>query len=152
MKSLIEYIRESKEARFADIIVTTKEGTILLLQRAGYIRRYGGKYALPGGTIDKGEDSKVTAIRELKEESGLVAEEQHTTLWKTYTYSSGDKTDIYVWHSNKPQFELESNIKLSKEHRRYKFISDISEIKETGWAGEQKDILQRYIEKNKEVS
>lgn len=149
MKSLVEYIRESQAKQFADVIVVSKEGSILLLQRAGYIKRYGGKYALPGGSTDKGEDSKESAIRELKEETSLIAKD--IELFTTWTYSTGDKSDVYAWKSDISQEELESQIKLSREHRRYKFIQDISEIKETGWAGEQKDIVKEYLTKEEKA-
>jgi 8-oxo-dGTP pyrophosphatase MutT (NUDIX family) len=40
-------------------------------QRAWTLRRGAGQYALPGGTIDPGEDAVAAAVRELEEELGV---------------------------------------------------------------------------------
>lgn len=42
----------------------------LLLVRIGYAHR---KWVLPGGAVDHGEEVNIAALRELREESGLVA-------------------------------------------------------------------------------
>jgi 8-oxo-dGTP diphosphatase len=48
------------------LIPILPDGTIVLIRR-----RDTGKWALPGGMIDWGEDILITAHRELKEETGL---------------------------------------------------------------------------------
>lgn len=43
---------------------------ILLTKRAAHLTN-GGKYAIPGGFLDRDEDTKIAVLRELKEETGL---------------------------------------------------------------------------------
>ncbi len=52
--------------------VVIRNGRILLIKR-GYPPR-AGKWAIPGGTIEAGEDIAEAAKRELEEETGLIAE------------------------------------------------------------------------------
>lgn len=48
------------------IVPMLPDGQIVLVRR-----RDNGKWALPGGMVDWGEDISTTALRELKEETGL---------------------------------------------------------------------------------
>jgi len=54
------------------IVVNTKK-QILLVKRAEHLSN-ANKYTIPGGFLDRDEDIKQGALRELKEESGLVGE------------------------------------------------------------------------------
>lgn len=74
----------------ASAVVTDQDGRILLQRRAD-----SGLYALPGGMMDLGESLPQTAVREVREESGLDVE--ITGLVGTYTdplhviaYSDGE--------------------------------------------------------------
>ncbi|WP_329486753.1 NUDIX domain-containing protein [Kitasatospora sp. NBC_01246] len=74
----------------ASAVVTDEEGRVLLQRRAD-----NGLYALPGGMMDLGESLPGTAVREVREETGLVVE--ITGLVGTYTdprhviaYSDGE--------------------------------------------------------------
>ncbi|MFJ9847264.1 NUDIX domain-containing protein [Kitasatospora sp. NPDC101155] len=74
----------------ASAVVTDPEGRILLQRRTD-----NGLYALPGGTMDLGESLPGTAVREVREETGLDVE--ITGLVGTYTdprhviaYSDGE--------------------------------------------------------------
>ncbi|MGA5818282.1 NUDIX domain-containing protein [Kitasatospora sp. NPDC094028] len=74
----------------ASVVVTDPEGRILLQRRTD-----NGLYALPGGTMDLGESLPGTAVREVREETGLDVE--ITGLVGTYTdprhviaYSDGE--------------------------------------------------------------
>ncbi|MGC0312335.1 NUDIX domain-containing protein [Kitasatospora acidiphila] len=74
----------------ASAVVTDDEGRILLQRRTD-----NGLYALPGGTMDLGESLPGTAVREVREETGLEVE--ITGLVGTYTdprhviaYSDGE--------------------------------------------------------------
>ncbi|MBV6703340.1 NUDIX hydrolase [Kitasatospora aureofaciens] len=74
----------------ASAVVTDHEGRILLQRRTD-----NGLYAMPGGTMDLGESLPGTAVREVREETGLDVE--ITGLVGTYTdprhviaYSDGE--------------------------------------------------------------
>ncbi|OKI12112.1 NUDIX domain-containing protein [Streptomyces sp. CB03911] len=74
----------------ASAVVTDVDGRILLQRRTD-----NGFYALPGGTMDLGESLPATAVREVREETGLDVE--ITGLVGTYTdprhiiaYSDGE--------------------------------------------------------------
>ncbi|MEU1287477.1 NUDIX domain-containing protein [Kitasatospora sp. NPDC005856] len=74
----------------ASAVVADSEGRILLQRRTD-----NGLYALPGGTMDLGESLPGTAVREVREETGLDVE--ITGLVGTYTdprhviaYSDGE--------------------------------------------------------------
>ncbi len=44
---------------------------LILTRRAGNLNKHAGQWALPGGSIDQGENPAETALRELEEEVGL---------------------------------------------------------------------------------
>lgn len=142
MKSLIKYLFENINKKFTDIIVVC-DGELLLLRRANYMKTFKGKWCLPGGHIDKGEDSKNAIIRELKEETGIILD-SIPKLWKTWEYSNGDTSDIYeVYLKEKP------DVKISREHAQYKWIKleakEFEKYKEK-FAGESYSIIEEILD------
>lgn len=141
MKSLIRYIKEDTQKKFTDIIVVC-DGELLLLRRANYMKTFRGKWCLPGGHIDKGEESKDAIIRELKEETGIII--NNCKLWKTWEYSNGDMSDIYeIYLKEKPE------VKISREHAQYKWIKlevkEFEKYKEK-FAGETYSIIEEILD------
>ncbi|MCD7739092.1 MAG: NUDIX hydrolase [Lachnospiraceae bacterium] len=60
-----------------DIIVRHTDGTYLLMQR-DYRKPYGGMWeASAGGSALRGESSRECAVRELKEETGIISDDLH---------------------------------------------------------------------------
>ncbi|MGB3697349.1 MAG: CoA pyrophosphatase [Gordonia sp. (in: high G+C Gram-positive bacteria)] len=57
------------------ITVVRREGThgVWLLKRPQTMRNHPGQFALPGGRLDAGETAEDAALRELHEETGIVA-------------------------------------------------------------------------------
>jgi 8-oxo-dGTP pyrophosphatase MutT (NUDIX family) len=68
-KSLEEFIK-SNNRKAAGCVVINKEGQILLGKRAD-----SGEWANPGGHVDELEDFQDAALRELREEAGLVGKD-----------------------------------------------------------------------------
>jgi 8-oxo-dGTP diphosphatase len=54
-------------------IVVNDKNEVLLIKRSQDMLN-GGKYSVPGGFLDRNEDTKQGALRELKEETGLDGE------------------------------------------------------------------------------
>jgi 8-oxo-dGTP diphosphatase len=54
-----------------DCVVFDEQGRVLLIRRKH--EPYKGHYALPGGFIEVGETAEQCALRELKEETGITA-------------------------------------------------------------------------------
>lgn len=62
-------------AAVAVTIVDDDDGRacFVLTRRAARLSNHGGQWALPGGRLDAGEDAVAAALRELREEVGVVA-------------------------------------------------------------------------------
>jgi 8-oxo-dGTP pyrophosphatase MutT (NUDIX family) len=56
---------------YVRVVLSDREGRLLLLQRTAGDRRYPGLWEFPGGGIDPGETPPQAAARELREEVGL---------------------------------------------------------------------------------
>lgn len=58
-----------RDPKVAAVIFATREGRVLMVKRG--VKPEKGKWALPAGFIDYGEDPREAAIREVCEETGL---------------------------------------------------------------------------------
>lgn len=67
-------------------VLVLHEGQVLLVRRA--VRPEIGKWSIPAGFLDQGEDPQVTAVREAQEETGLQVTIDHL-LDVYYTPPSG---------------------------------------------------------------
>lgn len=76
-------------------VLYVKEGKILLVKQFRYL--YGKEiYEIPAGKLEKGEDPKITALRELEEEAGLVSDDAELYLKLFPTPGYTDEI-IYVY-------------------------------------------------------
>ena len=136
MKSLKELILESEIHHYVDGILINKDtDEILLLQRAGYLKLFGGKWGFIGGSIENSDkSSKDALIREIKEETGIELSFNEKNSIKSFgkqEHLGGPNDDIVVSDTEYFIIELETKpeIKLSREHSRYKWFNKES-IKE----------------------
>jgi 8-oxo-dGTP pyrophosphatase MutT (NUDIX family) len=60
------------KVQYSDCIIYNPKGQVLLLQRTYTDDFMNGKWGLPGGHVDPGEDPTVAAAREVLEETGLI--------------------------------------------------------------------------------
>lgn len=76
--------------------IVEKEGQILLIHRLG-------KWDLPKGKLDKGEKSKIAAVREVEEECMVKAilEDKICTTWHTYTMAEKKYLKRTKWYKMK---------------------------------------------------
>ena len=95
-KDLIEELIKSqyKVLKAAGGIVKNKENKILMMFRLK-------KWDLPKGKLDKGESSKVAAIREVEEECNVKAKlgKKVCTTFHTYTYKNIDILKQTKWYT-----------------------------------------------------
>lgn len=154
MKSLKEIILESKNVHhYVDAIIVNPDDELLLLQRAGYIKQFGGKWGFVGGSIDnKDKSPKDALIREIKEETGieLTFNENHA-IKQLYKKNHLNNDDEVVSDTEYFIVELESKpeVKLSREHSRYKWFDRNSiKDKQNKCVPDVFNIIQRYYENN----
>jgi 8-oxo-dGTP pyrophosphatase MutT (NUDIX family) len=91
---------ELKQAAVA-VCVTEHAGvpSLLITRRASRLRAHAGQWALPGGRRDPGETAVAGALRELREEVGLVVPEEDVLgLLDDYVTRSGYvMTPVVCW-------------------------------------------------------
>ena len=58
--------------RFAVVAVVDPRGRLLMQERGDDVQHDPGRWGYPGGDLEAGEDFKAAAVRELREETGLV--------------------------------------------------------------------------------
>ncbi|QKW41738.1 NUDIX domain-containing protein [Streptomyces microflavus] len=78
----------------ADVIVTTTDGHVLLIQRGW--DPFKGQWALPGGHVDPGETSRTAAARELAEEAGVYAAPGELEQIGTFDQPDRDPRGRYI--------------------------------------------------------
>ena len=110
-------------------VAIIKDGQILLVRRS--IDDFlGGYYELPGGGVDDGETIEQAAMREVKEETGLVPSKVITTF-KDFDYTTDKKPRV-----RQVDLIVEANpgeVKLSPEHDDFLWANkdDLGNIKIT---------------------
>ena len=127
----------------SSIIVKNELGQILLQQRSD-----NGKWGLPGGCQDLGENLKTTATRELYEETGIKVTEEELVLIDTLSgesrkrmYPNGDivynNTSLYLVNIN----SKEINLNIDSESINLEFF-DINNLPESM---HDDDLINEYI-------
>ena len=129
-----EYAIREKAAKEGITHISTgvaiiRDGKVLLVRRS--INDFlGGYYELPGGGVDYGETIEEAAMREIKEETGLLTSRVITTF-KGFDYSTNKKPrvrQINLLIEVKP-----GEVKLSNEHDDFLWAKeeDLNNIKIT---------------------
>ena len=62
-----------RRAAVAVCVIGSAMPCLLITRRSRSLRTHAGQWALPGGRLDEGEDAVAAALRELTEETGVVA-------------------------------------------------------------------------------
>lgn len=143
MKTLVEYITE-KLKQYANMVVISKDHKCLLLRRANYIRNFGGCWCFPGGAVDHDENYMDTAIRELKEETGITIDVSIKHKVKKFV-TLDDQHNFFIIQLDENASDVE--VKISKEHAAFMWVGspqDFAKIKKE--VPNTLDILQRAIE------
>lgn len=152
MKSLKEKIKENKEEvhHYVDGILINPDNEILILQRANYLKNFRGQWGFVGGSVDKKDNSNKDAIiREIKEETGIELNDHEKENMKSYEIHEhlGGPNDEEVVSDTEywiVKLDEKYDIKISKEHQRYKWV-DSESFKEK--QGKYMSDVYHYIEK-----
>jgi len=110
-----------KSISVVDAIIKNKEGKVLLLKRSKSNKFYIGKWQLPGGKVEFGEDIQKAIKREIYEETG----KKYSSLRLDKVFSltemfDGDKYNVFLMVF---AGEFKGKISLSSEHSEAKFFS-----------------------------
>ncbi len=81
----------------------------------------GGKWAFPGGTLEKGETLKEAMFREIKEEIGIRLKDEDIAYLKKI-YVKYPKKD-FIYHMFYAELKDMPQIKLNKELKGYLWLS-----------------------------
>lgn len=88
-------------AAVAMVITSDADGlaSFIITRRSARLKKHAGQWALPGGRMDPGETATETALRETREEIGVVlAKEQVLGLLDDYPTRSGFViTPVVIW-------------------------------------------------------
>ena len=133
----------------SSIVVRNELGQILLQQRSD-----NGKWGLPGGCQDLGENLKTTAVRELYEETGIKVNEEDITLIDTLSgksrkrmYPNGDivynNTSLYLVDVNSKDI----HINIDSESIKLEFF-DINKLPESMHDDDLIDEYIKYLKNN----
>ena len=142
MKSLIRIINESLQKRYVDAILVSPDDKILILRRANYMKKFGGKWGFVGGSIDnKNKDSKAAIKREIKEEIGYELtwnEEHEMKMFDKINHQDNSSTEYWL-----VKLEVNPEIKISREHSKYEWY-EIENDKDYKWMPDVYQIIQKY--------
>lgn len=124
----------NKQRRTATVAVINENNRILILRRGKTAPWMPGRYCLPGGHAEPGEDTQYCAVRELSEETGIsfpVDELDSITI----QYANGYSKLVWIARINDPK------IFLNYEHDHYAWIN-YDEIYSYSLVPRLKQILQ----------
>jgi len=116
----------------------------LLLKRSKDVDIYPGIWQPVTGRIDRGEKAYETALRELKEETGLNYKNFYivNTINEFYLANSDSIHLVPVFLAE----VAEDKVRISPEHSEYQWLTEKEAVKKLYWQS-QKDIL-KSINKN----
>lgn len=138
MKSLKQFILESSNKKFVDVIIKNENNQVLVLRRANYMKNFRGMWGVVGGSIEPHELAEESAIREVYEETQIDSYDSIKEL-KIIKHEDGSTSNLFLMIIKNIR-----DIKISREHAQYKWISSIDEIKGK-WMPNIKDEIQKIL-------
>lgn len=130
----------------AHVFRKKKDGIEFLLLKRSENENYGGIWQMVTGSIDEGEKASDTALREIKEETGLTPEK----LWvvpNVNSFYSPEKDSLIMI----PVFAALVNneaVVISSEHSEYQWVDKEKAKSLLAWNGQRKsvDTIYQYFE------
>ena len=119
----------------------------LLLKRSEKVI-YQGLWQMVNGKIKEGEKAYQTALREIKEETGIMPEK----LWvvpKVDSFYSHENDNIMLLPVFAAQFNFFSKVEISDEHSEFKWVNPTEAKKMLAWDGQRQsiDLILNYFKK-----
>ena len=102
--------------RYAFCFVFNKDGKVLVLKRADFMRKRPSEWDLPGGTVEPGESETEGVVREVSEEAGIRISNPEMILSKGGHWKGEDHHFTYF----RTDFDG-SEIRLSEEHTDFEW-------------------------------
>jgi len=129
-------------------IVINSDKQILLVKRAKHLPN-GEKYTIPGGFLDRDEDIPQGALRELKEESGLVGEKIFLfRINGSPTRPKEDRQNVdFIFIVEAFSGELTENEEVSEMH----WFNQDDLPNEDAFAFDHRESILKYLEYRKEA-
>ncbi len=122
----------------AKVVIRDKEGRCLLLKRSMSSKGNPGKWDLPGGKVDAGEDLEQGLLREVTEETGLTISLQR--VLGAAESESPTKMVAYLILEGKLR---SGQVRLSSEHDDFVWV-DRQGIADIDIAGQFRPFLEAY--------
>lgn len=92
----LESVTDGRYILVASAIVT-RNGTEILVVGNEYAQGESLYWTLPGGVVDAGEDLQQALVRELREETGLQAQEIGRLVWLVQAYDGPDRPGLLAF-------------------------------------------------------
>ena len=134
----------------AHIFRETETSIEFLLLKRAEDQIYPGIWQMVSGKIKENESAYETAIRELKEETGLIS----LKIWsapKINSFYSADTDSINLIPVFAIMVEKNSNVTISKEHCEFKWVTSEDAQKLLAWDGQRKAVrlIEEYFLKER---
>jgi len=125
----------------AAVVVVNKLGQVLILKRASHSATYPNHWNFPGGSLDEGETPSEAAIRELREETGLMVSKPYLNHFETRTLP---KITIYYFITG----EYQGQVAINSESSDYKwvFLNELEEFNMIPMSPQVVENIKYYME------
>lgn len=125
----------------AAVVVVNKLGQVLILKRASHSATYPNHWNFPGGSLDEGETPSEAAIRELREETGLIVSKPYLNHFETRTLP---KITIYYFITG----EYQGQVAINSESSDYKwvFLNELEEFNMIPMSPQVVENIKYYME------
>lgn len=107
---LREYMPWKGDENYPKEVQETKTPAVLMLER------WDGRQGFIGGEVDKGESIKEAAIREAKEEIGLIVDEKKVKPLISHSFAITTHSHSYEVSDMKEMKEIQSKVSQSKDY------------------------------------
>ena len=111
--------KAASEKQYSDMIIINEEGEILLLKRSKRDSFGAGKWCLPGGTVDPGENPRIAVIREVMEETGITCCTDPLFI-TSIKNDNGSESNYFYSNMSDPNQHI---MLVEEEHDQYEWFS-----------------------------